>query len=62
MLVLHSKKSATVSVLIRSPPAFFVWARHNQPGYLASRTTRVEDTKLTLAFIPFYVGLNNYIF
>ena len=31
----------------------FVCVRHNQSGYLTFRTTKVKDTKLILAVIPF---------
>ena len=36
--------------------------RHNQLDDLEFKTTRVEDTKLTLAVIPFYVEVNNFLF
>ena len=47
---------------IRFPSVVFVSARYNQSGYLAFRMARVKDTKLTPAAIPFYVGLNNFLF
>ena len=52
MLVFYFGKSATVSVSVRFPPAV-VCVHHNQSGYLTFRTTKVEDTKLILAVIPF---------
>ena len=53
MLVFHFGKSAAVSVFVRFSSAFSVYVRHNQSGYVAFRTTKIKDTKLTLAVIPF---------
>ena len=47
MLVFHFGKSATVSVFARFPSAFCVCVRRNQSCYLAFRTTKVKDIKLT---------------
>ena len=52
MTVFHFGKRAAVSVFVRFPSAFSVCVRHSQSGYLAFRTTKIKDTKLTLAVIP----------
>ena len=39
--------------------AVFVCMGCNQLGFLAFRTTKVKDPKLTVAVILFYVGQNN---
>ena len=57
MFVFHIGKSATV--LVRFPPTVFVCVRFDQSGFLGFRATKVKDTKLTLAVIPFQVGKNN---
>ena len=49
-------------MFIRFSPPSFVCVRHNQQGHLAFRTTRVEDTHLTLAAIPFYERVNSFLF
>ena len=43
MFVFHFGISATVSVFVRFPSAFFVCVRHNQSGYLASKTTNTSS-------------------
>ena len=45
--------NAAVPVFVRFPSAFSVCVRHNQSGYLTFKTTKIKDTKLTLAVIPF---------
>ena len=55
----HFGKSATVFVFILFSPSSFVCVRRNQLSKLAFKTTRVKDTQLTLATIPFQVGVNN---
>ena len=62
MSVFYFGKRATLSVFICFLLAVIVSARHNQSGYLAFRTTRVKDPKLTLAVVSFQVGLNNSLF
>ena len=52
MIVAHYVQNATVPVFVRFPSAFCVCVHHNQSGYLAFKTTKVKDTKLTLAVIP----------
>ena len=44
-----------MSVFVRSPSALIVCVRYNQSSYLRFRTTKVKDTKLTLAVIPFQI-------
>ena len=53
---------STIFVLVRLPLSFFVCVRHNTQGNLAYRTTKAENTHLTLRAIPFYVEVNNSYF
>ena len=53
MFVFHFGKSATVSVFVRFPSAFFACVRRNQSGYLMFRMAKGKDTKLLLAVILF---------
>ena len=55
-------KSVTVFVFIRLPSVFLFYVRRNQLENLEFKTTRVEDTILILAVIPFQVGVNNSLF
>ena len=66
MVVAHFEKNATVFVFVRPPPAFAVCLRHNLSGWLAFKTTKVKDTKLTLEVIrrkqlfKFFLALQTY--
>ena len=61
MSVFHFGKSAAVSVFVCSSSAFFVCVRHNLLDYLAFRTTKVKDAKLTLAVVfEFFIALQTY--
>ena len=53
MFMFYVGKSMSASVFIRVLSVIFVCLRDNQSGYQALRATRVKDTKLTLAVIPF---------
>ena len=55
----HFGKSAAVPVFVRFLSAFSVCMRRKQSGHQALRTTKVKDTHLTLAVIPFKVDANN---
>ena len=55
----HFEKSVTVFVFLLFSPSSFVCVRRTQPGNLTFTTTGIEDTHLTLAVIPFQVGVNN---
>ena len=59
MLVFHFGKSAAVSVLVRPSSAFLFARATKQSDYLTFRTTKVKDTKLTLAIISFKAEANN---
>ena len=52
MSVFRFGKSVTVTVFVCFPTALFICVRHKQSSYLVFRTTKVKDTKLTLAVIP----------
>ena len=56
------RKSAAVFVFVRSPTVLFVCVLHNQSGYLALRTTKVEDRKLTLAVTYFILSRIKQLF
>ena len=47
------EKERLCLVFVRSPSALSACVSHNQSGYLAFRMTKIKDTKLTLAVIPF---------
>ena len=53
-------KDGTLVGLLRFSPFLFACAATNQVN-LAFRTTVIEDTHLTLAVVPFEVGVNNYL-
>ena len=54
MSVFNFEKITSVSVFVCFPSVVVgVCVLHNQSGYLAFRTARIKDSKLTLAIIPF---------
>ena len=53
-----TSKRGTFFGLLRSS-FFFIRVRRNEPGNLAFKTAIIEDTRLTLAAIPFKVEANN---
>ena len=59
MFLFHFEKRVTVFLFIHFSLPSFVCVRCNQPDNLAFRTTKVEDTRLTLEAIPFQVGVTN---
>ena len=56
MLVIHFGKKLGCVRVFPFPVDVLACVRHKQSGYLAFRTTKVKDTKLTLAVILFKVG------
>ena len=56
------QKNVIIFVFIRLPSSVFFCVCHNPSDNLEFKMTRVEDTKLTLPVIPFYLGVNSFLF
>ena len=62
MCVTSKKASRSSGFFVSHRHLLFALSATRQQGNLAFRTTRVDDTHLTLAANPFWVGVNNSFF